>query len=174
MSFELQPLLESKAVSLRPLLPEDYEALRQVLSDPLIWEQHPAKERAQPEGFRVFFNESLNTGGALVITDAITGAIIGSSRYHGHSEAIREIEIGWSVLARSHWGGIFNREVKRLMLEHAFKFVDRVVFLVAPENFRSQRAMEKVGGVRDGSRTDANGHESYLYGIDGAAFRDKL
>ena len=63
----------------------------------------------------------------------------------------REVEIGWTFLARSHWGGATNREVKRLMLDHAFGFVDTVVFWVGEKNFRSQGAMKKIGGVlRDG------------------------
>jgi RimJ/RimL family protein N-acetyltransferase len=53
--------------------------------------------------------------------------------------------------------------MKRLMIDHAFRFVDCVVFLVAPENYRSQRAVEKIGGVRTGSRTNATGAESVLF-----------
>ena len=52
----------------------------------------------------------------------------------------REIEIGWTFLARSHWGGTYNGEMKQLMLRHAFKFVNSVIFLVGPQNLRSQRA----------------------------------
>jgi RimJ/RimL family protein N-acetyltransferase len=58
------------------------------------------------------------------------------------------VEIGWTFLARQYWGGSYNLEVKRLMLEHAFRFIDTVVFWVGDTNWRSQRAMEKIGGVR--------------------------
>jgi RimJ/RimL family protein N-acetyltransferase len=51
------------------------------------------------------------------------------------------------------------------MLAHAFRFVRNVVFLVSPSNIRSQRAVEKIGGVRVGSRPDAGGHESILYRV---------
>ena len=51
-------------------------------------------------------------------------------------------------MAREYWGGSYNLEVKRLMLEHAFNFVDTVVFWVGDTNWRSQKAMEKIGGVR--------------------------
>jgi N-acetyltransferase len=78
------------------------------------------------------------------------GLVIGSSRFHGYDEAAGEVEIGWTFLARSHWGGQYNREMKRLMLEHAFRYVDRVVFLIDPANYRSQRAIEKIGAVRAG------------------------
>ena len=74
--------------------------------------------------------------------------LIGSSRYYGHEPALSEIEIGWTFLARSHWGGATNREVKRLMLDHAFTFVDTVIFWVGEQNWRSQGAMTKIGGVK--------------------------
>ncbi len=91
--------------------------------------------------------------------------MIGSSRYYGYSAERSEVEIGWTFLARSHWGGRYNREMKRLMLDHAFRFVDRVAFLVGPQNLRSQRAVEKIGGVRAGFRRDAAGQESVLFEI---------
>jgi RimJ/RimL family protein N-acetyltransferase len=101
----------------------------------------------------------------LIAIDSIDGKIIGSSRFHGFDQAKSEIEIGWSFLARTHWGGIYNREMKRLMLRHAFKYVKRVVFLVGPQNLRSQKAMEKLGRVRMDSRPDSNGQISFVYQI---------
>ncbi len=58
------------------------------------------------------------------------------------------------------------------MLSHAFRFVRSVVFLVSPENVRSQRAVEKIGGVRVGSRPDATGQESIAYRIDSSELRN--
>lgn len=168
--FDFQPELRSSLVELRPLRRDDLDALYAVASDPLIWEQHPAKERGEVEGFRAFFEESLATGGALVVIDAATREVIGSSRYHGFKAAQSEVEIGWTFLARQYWGGKYNGEVKRLMLDHAFTSVRSVVFLVAPENFRSQRAVEKIGGVRDGTRCDATGRESVVYRLTAKAF----
>lgn len=165
MPFDPQPVLMGALVSIRPLKADDLEALWSVASDPLIWEQHPAKERAEAAGFRAFFAESLATGGALVVHDAATGTVIGSSRYHGYNETAREVEIGWTFLARAYWGGHTNGELKKLMLDHAFRFVDSVLFLVGPTNFRSQRAVQKIGGKRDGSRRDGSGRESYCYRI---------
>jgi Acetyltransferase (GNAT) domain len=95
---------------------------------------------------------------------------IGSSRFHGHDPEKREVEIGWTFLARSHWGGIYNKEMKQLMLRHAFRFVNRVIFLVGPQNFRSQRAVEKIGGVRVGSRPDGGGRDSFIYEITPSIF----
>ena len=146
-TFELQPHLVGELLEVRPLKPEDWESLFAVASDPLIWEQHPAQDRYKEEVFREFFREALESGGALVVIDRKTQKIIGSSRYFGFDAGKREIEIGWTFLARSHWGGKYNGELKRLMLEHAFRFVESVVFLIGPTNFRSQKAVEKIGGV---------------------------
>jgi RimJ/RimL family protein N-acetyltransferase len=152
MDFELQPHLTGELIELRPLRPEDWEALFAVASDPMIWEQHPAHNRYQEKVFKEVFQGALESGGALVAIDRKTQKIVGSSRYHGYDAEKREIEIGWTFLARSHWGGEYNREMKRLMLGHAFQFVDSVIFVVATENLRSRKAVEKIGGVLSGKR----------------------
>jgi RimJ/RimL family protein N-acetyltransferase len=165
MPFDLQPILKGKLLTLRPLRPEDFPALYAVASDPLIWEQHPIKDRYKEEVFKGFFRDAMQSGGALIAIDAKDGQVIGSSRFHGYDPEKSEIEIGWSFLARSHWGGLYNREMKQLMLRHAFKFVKTIVFLVGPQNLRSQRAMEKIGGVRSGSRLNGQGLDCFVYQI---------
>jgi RimJ/RimL family protein N-acetyltransferase len=172
--FELQPVLRGELIELRPLKPEDFPALYAVASDPLIWEQHPASDRYEKEVFEGFFREALASGGALIALDAKDGRVIGSSRFHGFDPDRSEIEIGWTFLARSYWGGVYNREMKRLMLTHALRFVDRVVFLVGPKNWRSRKAMEKIGGILAGERTDRNGRVSVVYEITSQAFRDSF
>jgi len=168
MSFDLQPILRSELLQLRPLRAEDFAELYAVASDPLVWEQHPIKDRYQETVFSGFFRESLESGGALIVAASDSGKVIGSSRFHGFDAIKNEIEIGWSFLARSHWGGIYNKEMKQLMLRHAFKFASSVIFVVGPQNLRSQRAMEKIGAVRVGSRPDANGQISLVYQITAA------
>jgi RimJ/RimL family protein N-acetyltransferase len=150
-TFDPQPHLAGSLVELRPLRADDYDALYAVASDPLIWELHP-DERWREDVFRDFFAEHLATGGALAILDRADGRVIGTSRYHDYDPEESEVEIGWTFLARSHWGGTVNGEVKRLMLEHAFRSVERVVFYVAPENLRSRRAVEKIGATLVGTR----------------------
>ena len=139
-----QPVLEGERLLLRPLTPDDWDALFAVASDPEVWAIHPQHDRWQEPVFRRFFADALGRGGALVVIDKATGAVIGSSQYK--EEAGGVVEIGWTFLATSHWGGSYNREMKRLMLAHAFQFVDRVEFRVGECNLRSQRAMEKIGG----------------------------
>jgi RimJ/RimL family protein N-acetyltransferase len=170
-TFELQPSLKGELVSLRPLRPDDFDALYGVASDPLIWEQHPSSDRYQLGVFQGFFREALASGGALLVQDAGTEQVIGSSRYHGFNAARSEIEIGWSFLARSHWGGRHNGEKKRFMLDHAFRFVENVVFLIGSQNVRSRRAVEKIGAVLIGSRANETGRESVVYQITASTFR---
>ena len=162
MPFDLQPVLRGDLVGVRPLHSADFDELYQVARDPLIWDQHPVKDRYRYEVFTRFFAESLASGGALAVMSA-AGDIIGSSRFHGFDQRRSEVEIGWTFLARSYWGGQANGQLKTLMVGHAFRFVERVVFLVGPDNRRSQRALEKVGAVRVGSRPDAAGQDSALF-----------
>jgi RimJ/RimL family protein N-acetyltransferase len=171
MAFDLQPTLKGKLLQLRPLRPEDFEALYAVARDPLIWEQHPDSDRYKEEVFRDFFQEALDSGGAFVAIDAATGKVIGSSRFHGYNRERSEIEIGWTFLARSYWGGAYNREMKQLMLRHAFQFVDRVIFLVGIENWRSRRAVEKIGGIQIAAGFDEKtGRERVTYEITAEQF----
>ena len=169
-AFDLQPVLVGNLVQLRPLAPEDFPVLYAVASDPLIWEQHPARDRYRKEVFQEFFREALESGGAFAVLDAKNGEMIGSTRFYGYDPGKSEIEIGWTFLARSRWGGADNREMKRLLLRHAFQFVERVVFLVGPDNRRSRRAVEKIGGVLAGTRTDKSGRVSVVYEITREAY----
>ena len=142
-----QPVLEGDRLLLRPLAPGDWQALFAVASDPLIWELHPAHDRWQEPVFHAFFAGAMAGGGAMAVIDKQTGKIIGSSRWQGYDPAEGgSVEIGWTFLARSYWGGAYNLELKRLMLGHAFGYVERVMFRVGESNWRSRRAMEKIGG----------------------------
>ena len=119
MPFDLQPILKGELIELRPLRHEDFDDTYAVASDPVIWEQHPAKDRYKKEVFVDFFREALESRGALIVIDRKNGQVIGSSRFYGYDPEKSEIEIGWTFLARSYWGGIYNRELKGLMDRNA-------------------------------------------------------
>ena len=170
--LDRQPVLEGESIRARPLRWEDFDALYAVASDPRIWQQHPARDRHQVEVFRVFFDDAMRSGGALVV-ESSAGEIIGSSRYHGFDPQAGEVEIGWTFLARSHWGGSTNRELKALMLAHAFRTVEQVIFRVGIENRRSQRAVEKLGATPAGeSVDDASGRVSKVFVLSRAAWAE--
>ena len=142
-----QPVLEGERLLLRPLTEADWPAFRAAGGDPAVWAIHPVHTRWQEPVLRAFFDDALAQGGALAVIDRDSGALVGSSRFQGHDPAASEVEIGWTFLATSHWGGAFNREMKRLMLGHALQHVETVVFRVGETNLRSRRAMEKIGGI---------------------------
>jgi RimJ/RimL family protein N-acetyltransferase len=173
--FDLQPVLIGNIVELRPLREKDFPTLYTVASDPLIWEQHPEPDRCTEPVFRQFFRGAMESGGAFLAIDRKDGRVIGSSRFAGYAEAESEIEIGWTFLARSHWGGLYNREMKHLMLAHAFRFVHRVIFRVGANNHRSQRALQKIGASYVRPEPDPQrGHPAVLYEITRDTFSRAL
>lgn len=141
-----QPTLVGKDFVARPLREYDFEALFAAASDAKIWEQHPVPDRGTRPKFEIYFRTGIESQGALVVEDASTGAVIGSSRYTAFDPAKRTVEIGYTFLTRNHWGTGANRELKTLMLNHAFQYVDTVEFVVGARNVRSRKAMEKLGG----------------------------
>ena len=148
MSFDLQPTLEDNLILLRPLVASDFDDLFSVASDPLIWEQHPNFDRYQLDVFKGFFSDAMQSGGALLVIDKASSKVIGSSRYNPPLGASNAIEIGWSFLGRDYWGGRYNRAMKDLMIEYAFRFVPHILFYVGGENIRSQKAVLKLGAKR--------------------------
>lgn len=147
MNFDLQPTLIGKLVKAEPLYETDFERLYQAASDPLIWEQHPNKDRYKKEVFQNFFKGAIESGGAFIVTELATGEVIGSSRFYDLDESNSEVAIGYTFIGRKFWGGGFNRELKKLMLDHAFLYTKRVVFHIGAENMRSRKAIEKLGAT---------------------------
>jgi RimJ/RimL family protein N-acetyltransferase len=143
--FDKQPSLANERIRLHPLVATDFDGLYAVASDPALWALHPAADRWQEPVFRRWFQESLASGGTMVVIDQESGRIIGSSRYNVPEPGSGRAEIGWSFLARAYWGGNWNRAVKQLLLAHAFHYVEIVYFRVGETNLRSRRAMEKLG-----------------------------
>ncbi len=147
MAFDLQPTIGDDRVALRPIQADDFDALYAVAADPLIWEQHPSKLRYQRDVFATYFEGAMQSKGALLVTEAESGEWIGCSRYYDLDESQGSVAIGYTFLARKCWGGSYNRALKTLMLDHAFRFVQRVIFHVGRDNTRSRTAMARLGGV---------------------------
>ena len=148
--LDLQPVLTGNRITLRPLESGDFEELANAAADPLLWAQHPDPSRSTREGFATAFDDALRSKGCLVAVDGERQTVIGWSRYHTYLPAER-VTIGYTFLARSHWGGATNAEMKRLMLRHAFTDVREVLFTIAEHNVRSRRAVEKLGAELSGA-----------------------
>lgn len=150
-NLDLAPVLVGPNITVRPIENSDWQGLFAAAADPKLWAQHPSSDRYQEPVFKAFFDAAIASKSAFTFVDNKSGQLMGSSRYNGFDKEASEIEIGWTFIARSHWGGTANAEIKTLMLNHAFGFVETVVFWVGETNQRSRRAMQKIGGVlRDG------------------------
>jgi len=150
MNFSIQPTLENDKALLLPLRQDDFNAVFAVASDPLVWEQHPNKDRWQKEVFTTFFEGAINSAGAFKIIDKSSGAVAGCSRFYNYQPQESSIMIGYTFYATRCWGTGLNRSVKKLMLDYVFQYVDRVLFQVGAGNRRSQIAMERLGAVKTG------------------------
>lgn len=148
--MQWQPFLREQSVLIRPLQPMDFEALYQVAKDPLIWAQHPNPDRWQRPIFETFFEGAIQSQGALLIQQADTGEIMGTSRYYHHDVDQSLVYIGYTFFGRKFWGTGVNPLVKKKMLEHAFQWVDRVHFQIGALNIRSQIATERLGAEKVG------------------------
>lgn len=147
-TINLQPVLTGNLLKLEPLKSSDFESVYSAASDPLIWEQHPDNFRFKREVFQKYFDSAIESKGAFLIRSVETNEVIGSSRYYNFNPENKEIMVGYTFLKREYWGGNWNRELKHLMLEHAFQFVNSVLFEVGALNMRSQKALAKIGANR--------------------------
>lgn len=148
MHIHFQPTLQDELIILKPLKESDFEDLFAVASDPLIWEQHPNKNRYQREPFQIYFEGAIESKGAFLILDKATGEIAGCSRFYDHNTQDSSVFIGYTFFARKFWGKELNPATKKLMLDHAFELVDTVKFHIGATNIRSQIAIGRVGAVK--------------------------
>jgi RimJ/RimL family protein N-acetyltransferase len=148
MAINFQPTLQNNLIRLQPLQPVHFEQLYQVAADPLVWEQHPNKNRYQREVFQNYFEGALQSNGALLILDTTTNEAAGCSRFYDYDENDSSVFIGYTFFGRKFWGKGFNPASKQLMLDYAFQFVDTVKFHIGANNTRSQIAIDRIGAVK--------------------------
>ncbi|MES2796491.1 MAG: GNAT family N-acetyltransferase [Bacteroidota bacterium] len=169
--MNLQPThLQSDLIKLIPLQEKDFDQLFEVASDPLIWEQHPTRNRYQKEVFQSFFDGGIESKGAFLVINLATGAIIGSSRYYDLDPENKSVAIGYTFISRQYWGKNFNRSLKNLMINYAFESVDSVIFHIGENNIRSQKAIGKIGAEKIGEETmtyngDLQSNLNFVYRI---------
>ena len=150
MNFSIQPTLESENLKLIPLKEDDFERLFEVASDPKVWEQHPNKERYKREVFENFFKGAMESKGAFLVLNKNSDEVLGCTRFYDFDEEKKSILIGYTFYGRNSWGKKVNPEVKKLMLDYIFQYVETVIFHVGKENIRSQKAMERLGAAKTG------------------------
>lgn len=164
MYFNHQPNdLKNEKLQLIPLDEFDFDKLFKVAADPKIWEQHPNPNRYKRENFTTYFKGALRSKGAFLILDSKTNEVLGSSRYYDYNETDNSILIGYTFIGAKFWGKGYNKALKKLMLDYAFQFVDKVYFHIGACNIRSQKAIEKIGAVKiDEFEVEYYGEESKL------------
>lgn len=152
--MDLQPTLSNDLITIKPVQEKDFETLFSVASDKLLWEQHPNNDRYKKEIFKVFFDNALQSKSTFVVIDNKTNGIIGSSRYYEFNKSNNSIAIGYTFISRNFWGTDYNSSLKKIMIDYAFQFVDKVYFHVGETNYRSQKAVEKLGALKIGELLD--------------------
>lgn len=143
-------ILEDYILKIVPLFETDFECLFEAASDPLIWEQHPTSSRYKKEVFKLYFDGAIAGKTAFSIIDKKTDNIIGSTRFYDYNPENSSIAIGYTFLAKQYWGGLYNKSSKRLLIDYALQFVDKIYFHVAATNIRSQLATMKIGAKKVG------------------------
>ena len=175
MPFEIPAVLENDRVMLHLIGEEDFEELYAVASDPLIWEQHPNRDRWKKEVFRNFFEGALATGSAYRIVDKASNKTAGCTRFYDYDEKSDTIHVGYTFYGRDWWGTGLNRSAKKLMLDYAFRYVERVCFHIGATNIRSQVAIMRLGARKTGELEIAYYGEpvrlNYVYEISKTSFQ---
>lgn len=175
-NFELQPTLENALVMIRPLHESDFNMIYEIASDPLIWEQHPTRDRYKKEVFEKYFRGAIESGTAFTVFNNKKQSI-GCTRFYDLNESSRSVAIGYTFLSRDHWGSTYNSALKALMIDHAFRFVDKIIFHVGVNNLRSQKAVEKLGAIKTGEGDmiyygDISGNRNFVYELNKAYWND--
>lgn len=143
--FDFQPTLYGHQLEIEPLHADHFAALYKAASDPEVWAGHPATDRYKPEQFTPYFAGLLASGKALIFKDVNSKELVGTSSFYVPPDQPDGIAIGFTFLVKERWGGATNRQIKHLMLEHAFQKFRTVFFHIAPTNIRSQKATMKLG-----------------------------
>ena len=152
-------LLQGKYVTLETLHPDHIPKLQTLARDERLWEY--TKTLLVNETFDAQFEKYIatafddrNMGGqhSFVIRDVANDEIIGMTRYYKIEPSQKRLSIGYTWYIPDVWGKVHNKECKLLLMQYAFETLgyQRVEFEVAHQNIRSQKAVEKIGGIREG------------------------
>ncbi|APC96239.1 GNAT family N-acetyltransferase [Francisella frigiditurris] len=163
--MDFKVTLKNETIQLIQMEEKHFEDLYKVASDPKIWEQH-FDERWKLDVFQKYFDIGLaNKEGCFVIIDLKKNQIIGSTRFYRYDPKDQSVKIGYTFISTEYWGSKINRIIKKLMLDYAFEYLERVYFDVWEYNYRSQKAVEKLGAIK----VESNEKGKFLYQLD----RDK-
>jgi RimJ/RimL family protein N-acetyltransferase len=170
-------LLEGYGVHLEPLNEGHAEGLRAAVADGNLWELWftavPRPEEVDAYIATALAGERAQHMLPWVVRDLQAGRVAGSTRYHDIILDAGRVEIGYTWYARSLQGTKLNPACKLLLMQHAFETLGAGVvgFRTDPFNFRSQRAIERLGAKKDGvirhhsRRRNGTVRDSVMYSI---------
>lgn len=158
VTMDVRPvMLTGAVVRLEPLGPQHAEDLYVAAQEPRTWRHMPVDPSGSLEDMRAWIADALRDREAgtqlpFAIVERATGHAIGSTRYLTISPRDRGLEIGWTWLATRAQRTAVNTECKYLLLRHAFETLGavRVQIKTDGRNDISQRAIERLGAVREG------------------------
>jgi len=151
--------LKGQYVYLEHLHPDHIASLKELAKNERLWEYTKTFliNDTYEEQFEKYIACALDekfTGGqrSFVIHATKKDQIIGMTRYYKLEPLQKRVSIGYTWYIPEVWGMVHNKECKLLLLQYAFETLEfqRVEFEVAHQNFRSQKAVEKIGGIREG------------------------
>jgi RimJ/RimL family protein N-acetyltransferase len=149
-------VLQGNRVRLEPLDHVHADGVLAAAADSEIW-RYMAVNLDSPQAVAGWIDGSLalvaqGTDAVFTIVEQATNRVIGSTRYLDIRPAHRGLEIGWTWLAKDQWRTGVNTECKFLLLQHAFETLDaiRVQLKTHRLNFRSRRAIERIGAQFEG------------------------
>ncbi len=152
--FEFQPSLSSDTVLLRPLTQDHFAGLQRCAGDLATWADYPTAALRETGDLSSWFSNGVTDAKALVILDAKTSEIMGTTRYYAVPDEPNAVGIGYTFIgAAFRNSGQTNAVLKQMMFAHAFNAVEAVWFHVLPENLRSQAAVKKLGVTALGQQT---------------------
>ncbi len=177
--------LAGQHIYLQELRSENIPALKVLAKDARLWEFTKSLliNESYDSQFERYMEVALNPNGdstfsvglqkTFVIFRKSDGAIIGMTRFYGLDEKQKRVDIGYTWYIPEVWGMVYNKECKLLLLQYIFEVLNynRAGFHVAHINIRSQKAVEKIGGVKEGIlrkhsyQSDGSIRHTVLYSI---------
>jgi RimJ/RimL family protein N-acetyltransferase len=169
--------LEGHGLRLEPLSREHLAGLQTAASDGRLWELWYTTV-PEPAGVVGYIDAALvgQAAGHMLpwaVRELGTGTIIGSTRYHDIVPEIDRVEIGYTFYASRWQRTHVNTACKLLLLTHAFDALGCAVVGLRTDNFnfKSQRAIERLGAKKDGvirhhrARRDGTVRDTVIYSV---------
>jgi len=175
LKFEHLPL-QTERLLLRPLVPEDAQALFGIFSDPLVvrWGSSPAwTEMSQADEFvqRAADAQAAGTSLRLALVRREDDRLIGQCTLYAVSDQNRRAEMGYTMASDS-WGRGYMNEALHALIDYGFETLDmiRIEADIDPRNTASARLIERMGFVREGLLRErwhvgSDVQDSALYGL---------